>query len=460
MDARARALGIAPGMTLARAEAMLPGLIVLPAQPAEEQAALARLAAWCLRYAPLTASCPPDGVWIDATGATDLAGGEAALLGDLRTRLQSQGFAARAAVADTPGAAYAMARYAPTGADLIVPPGGQREALAPLPVAALRLPPDVREGLARLGFDTIGPVQAAARAPMVRRFGAVLAQRLDQALGHVFEPLRPVLPPALISERRAFADPLRTAEAFSAVIAHLCAALCRRLARAGLGARQLDLLFERLDGSVASLRIGTARPSQAPRPLGRMLDERLARIDPGAGVEAMRLTAVLAEPFAYAQTSYGLAAEPEADLAPLVDRLSNRLGPGRVYRLAPVESDVPERGVRAVPALAAPGRRSWPEGRFRPARLLSPPQPVAALAPLPDQPPLAFTWRRQRIRIRRADGPERIFGEWWRHGAEARAVRDYFRVEAEDGRRYWLFRRGDGIDHATGNLSWFLHGLF
>jgi protein ImuB len=131
-----------------------------------------------------------------------------------------------------------------------------------------------------------------------------------------------------------------------------------------------------------------------------------------------------------------------------------------VFRVLPVESDVPERSARRAPPLAALGQAAWPTGLPRPVRLLAPPQPVEALSVLPDHPPAAFTWRGVRRRVRRADGPERIAGEWWRRDGERLAVRDYWAVEDEAGRRYWLFRRGDGGDPATGDLGWFLHGLF
>ena len=458
VDAQARALGLRPGLPLAQALARIPGLAVMPAEPAADAAALARLAVWCLRYAPLTAPDPPDGVWIDATGATHLAGGEAALLADLVARLQQAGFAARAAIADTPGAAHAVARYAATQTT-IVPPGTTAVALAPLPIHALRLPDNTVETLHRLGLTRIGQLMAAPRAPLARRFGAPLLRRLDQALGQVFEPIVPLDPPTLISRRLPFVEPLFTAEAFTAVIARLTRSVCRRLEHAGLGARRLDLLFERVDGSIQAIRVGTARPTHDPAHLARLLDEQLETVDPGPGVEAMRLTLPLVEPFAHTQTAT-LTEEATPDLSVLLDRLANRLGAARVYRVAPVESDVPERAVRRVPALAPPGHRTWPEALPRPARLLSPPQPVSALAPLPDHPPVAFTWRHKRFRVRRADGPERIHGEWWRRDAETPAVRDYFQVEDEDGRRYWLFRRGDGVDAATGDLSWFLHGIF
>jgi protein ImuB len=193
-----------------------------------------------------------------------------------------------------------------------------------------------------------------------------------------------------------------------------------------------------------------------------MLDERLERIDPGLGVEAMQLVVPQAEPLAYAQGSVRLTKDdaPAPDITSLVDRLGNRLGRGQVFRAVPVESDVPERSVQRVPALTPPRRQSWPAALPRPVRLLDPPQPVEAMALLPDHPPVAFTWRRIRHRVRRADGPERIAGEWWKRDGEMRSVRDYFRVEDEEGQRFWLFRRGDGMDAASGDMRWFLHGFF
>jgi protein ImuB len=454
VDPAAAALGLHAGMALAQAQARVPGLTIHDATPGADADALHRLAAWCLRYAPLTAADPTDGIWIDITGSAHLQGGETAVLRDLRHHLPL-----RVAVADTPGAAYAVARY---GADdlTVVPAGATQTALAGLPLEALRLPPETIRGLRLLGFDTIGRLAATPRAPLVRRFGPLLATRLDQAFGSVFEPIVPVVPPDLPRARLAFAEPLLTAESFSAVIVRLAATLCAELEKAGRGARRLDLLFERVDGSVQALRIGTARATRDIRHLARMLDERLERVDPGLGVEAMTLVAPLSDPLAYAQAPLTETGAPAPDIAPLVDRLTNRLGPGRVYRIAPVESDVPERSARRVPALAPPVRTAWPADLPRPVRLLDPPQPVEAMALLPDHPPVAFTWRRVRHRVRRADGPERIAGEWWKRDGELRSVRDYFRVEDEDGHRYWLFRRGDGDDPVTGDMRWFLHGFF
>lgn len=462
-------------MTLAQAQALVADLSVHDADPDGDIATLRRLAGWCLRYAPLASPDPPDGLWIDVTGSTHLWGGEAALLQDLVQRLSGRGLNVRAALADTPGFAHAMARFA-VDPICVMPPGAAPSDLAPnLPIEALRLPPDILNGLRLVGFEHIAPLAAAARAPLVRRFGASLATRLDQLHGVVFEPIVPLAPEAAIQARLSFVEPLLTAEAFTTVIARLARLVCSELEHAGLGARCLDLLFERVDGSVQALRIGAARPNRDPSHLGRMLDERLEQVDPGMGVEAMRLLVVAADRVSLTQTEASLPDnEPPTDTASLVDRLVNRLGPSRLYRIEPVESHVPERSVRKAPPLPSalppsfPGRRpakprfglSWPADLPRPVRLLDPPQPIETMALLPDHPPIAFTWRRIRHRVRHADGPERIAGEWWKRDGEMRSIRDYYRVEDEDGRRFWLFRRGNGRNVDTGDMRWFLHGFF
>ena len=487
VDKQARALGVRPGMALAQAQALVPGLTIRPAQPEADEAGLRRLTAWCLRYAPLVAPDPPDGLWIDITGCAHLMAapqvqrssrlrkqaslrapftgsaappGEATLLTDLATRLKAAGIAVRAAVADTPGAAHALARHA-TDPFAIAPPNGTAAALAALPIAALRLDTETTDSLHRLGLSRIDQLAAIPRSPLVRRFGPDVLNRLDQALGRVTEPITPITPPNAIASRLGFLDPLLTAEDFAAVIDQLTARVCGKLRRAGAGARRLDLWFERVDGSIQTIRIGTARPRRDAAHLARLLTERLETIDPDLGVEAMRLVVSLADRLGGEQFTAALAdGDTQPDISALVDRLINRLGTTRVWRAAPVESDIPERSVRRIPPMTPQADKSWPDDLPRPARLLSPPQPVEAIALLPDHPPVAFTWRRRRFRVRRADGPERIHGEWWRHAAETAAARDYWRIEDEGGRRFWLYRSGDGNDPATGDLRWFLHGIF
>ncbi len=453
VDTAAAALGLRPRMAVAHAMAVVPGLHVLEADPADDAAALERLARWCQRATPLAAPDTPDGIWLDVAGCAHFWGGEQALLDHLTGRLAQDGITARAAVADTPGAAHAVARHG--GSDRIVPSGAQADAIAPFPVAALRLPADMVATLRRLGFEQVDALARVPRALIARRFGPLPGRRLDQAHGRVPEPLQPLAHETPLQHRIAFLEPLLTADALGAATACLLDPVCAAMERAHLGARRIDLLFERVDGAVLATRIGTARPNRDPCHLARLLDAHLETIDPGLGIDAMRLIVPLAEALLWQQDDTG----SRTDVSALVDRLANRLGADRVYRAAPVESDVPERAVRRVPALAKPsGSAVWIIDA--PTRLFHPPHPIDALAELPDHAPAAFTWRRVRHRIRRADGPERIYGEWWRRDAETSAVRDYFRVEDQDGSRFLLFRQGDGVDRRTGGLSWYLQGIF
>ena len=453
VDTAATALGLRPGMAVAHAMAVVPGLHVLEADPADDAAALERLARWCQRATPLAAPDAPDGIWLDIAGCAHLWGGEQALLDHLVGRLAQDGITARAAVADTPGAAHAVARHG--GEHRIVPAGAQADAIASFPIAALRLPVDMVATLRRLGFEQVDALARVPRALIARRFGPLPGRRLDQAHGRVPEPLQPLAHETPLQHRIAFLEPLLTADALSTATACLLDPVCAAMERAHLGARRIDLLFERVDGAVLATRIGTARPNRDPRHLARLLDAHLETVDPGLGIDAMRLIVPLAETLLWQQDDAGNS----TDVSALVDRLANRLGADRVYRAAPVESDVPERAVRRVPALA----RASAGGAWiieAPTRLFHPPHPVVALAGLPDHPPRAFTWRRRRYSIRRADGPERIYGEWWRRDTENEAIRDYFRVEDEDGSRFLLFRQGDGVDLRTGGLSWYLQGIF
>ncbi len=365
-DGAAQALGLRPGLPLAQAQAMRPGLIVIDADPAGDAAALRDLAAWCQRYAPLTAADPPGGIRIDSTGADHLHGGEAAMLGDLLDRLARSGFTARAAVADTPGAAWALARHGDRPLT-VVPPGAAVAALAPLPVAALRLPAETVAALDRLGFARIGQLAAAPRGPLVRRFGAGLMRQLDFAQGAAFEPLEPVPPRTLIRQRLDFAEPLMTAEAFATVIDRLCRAVCTALERRGEGARRLDLVCERVDGTMQLVAVGTARPVRDAVHLARLLAERIETTDqglgdqglgdPGLGVEAMTLWVPLAEAMTAGQGDVLAQGGGAADLGPLIDRLVARFGTAQVYRAAPVESDVPERSVARVAGLSGNGKK-------------------------------------------------------------------------------------------------------
>ena len=458
-DAAARAAGLRPGMPATKAQVLVPGLIVQDASPAADAEALDRLAVWLLCVAPIVAPDPPDGIVIDSTGADHLHGGEAAMLQGLIGRLAMSGIAARAAIADTRGAAHALARSAarPT---LIAPPRHGRSILEGLPLEALRIAPSTAAELRTLGFERIGDLLAQPRAPLALRFGPELGRRIAQALGDTPEPIEPIRPPDLIEVRRAFAEPIGAAETIARYIAKLVVQLCRRLEERGLGARRLDLVCHRVDNRAQAVRVGLAMPVRDAGRLTRLLCDKIETISPGFGIEVMTLAATAAEPLERKQAVSSLVEESLPDVSDLIDTLMNRVGERAIYRLAPVASDVPERSLCRIPAMAADTGATWPGHWPRPSRLLPQPEPIETVALLPDHPPASFTWRGVRRRVKRADGPERVFGEWWKREAELVAVRDYFRVEDEAGERYWLFRAGDGEDAATGTHRWFLHGVF
>ncbi|WP_247887023.1 DNA polymerase Y family protein [Azospirillum sp. SYSU D00513] len=400
---------------------------------------------------------------LDVTGCAHLFGGEEALRADLIARLRRAGFAVRAAVADTPAAAWAAARFAPRAG--IVPPGGQAEALAPLPVAALRLPEETVRGLEAVGLRRIRDLAPVPRATLARRFGAELARRLDQAFGALDEPLSPRLPVPPHEERLALAEPISTPDSIALAALHLIGGLCRRLAAEHRGLRRLELTVFRTDhgpDSVPqSVAIGTGRPVRDPAALMRLLGGKLERIAPGPGLELLVLAAPLVEPLAPAQAGLTGAEEKGKDLGALLDRLANRLGEDSLLRLVPRQSWLPERSVAGVPPLdAGLGADSesaplWPDDRPRPVRLLVPPEPIEVVAPVPDDPPKLFRWRGATHRVGKADGPERLCAEWWRHGGE---LRDYYRVEDMEGRRFWVFRLG--LHRPEAPAGWFLHGFF
>ena len=477
----ALAVGVTPGMALADARAVSPGLASLSADFEADAALLDRIAAWCYRYTPWSAVEGQDGVWLDVTGCAHLFGGEAALLETLRTRLGGFGIETRGALADTPGAAWALSRYGGNheGGGAILPPGGAQASLAGLPAAALRLGPATVAGLSRLGLKRVGDLYDMPRAPLTTRFGAEVTLRLDQALGRLAEPIAPRRPVPRHRVRLVFPEAIGLADDIAAGLRRLLHRLCERLDRAGQGCRRLELTLCRVDGSAQSVAIGTAGPARDAVHLARLFAERLGHLDPGFGVEAMILAAPVTEPLAPAQIetfAASRAKEASSDvspgappdaltaidplLAPLLNKLGNRLGFDRLVVLRARESHLPDAAMRAVPAVGAKGGAAWPAGRARPLRLLNRPERVETIAPLPDRaPPGAFLWRRVRRRLRAAEGPERISPEWWRADPGwAGGARDYWRVEDEAGDRFWLFREADGQREAA--PRWFLHGFF
>ena len=497
-------------MRLADARALVPDLVTAAAEPQADRRLVEAIANWCDRYTPwvaidplgaalaedgaAAASCSAGGfggdagLLLDVTGCAHLFGsgeaGERALLADLTERLSRHGLAARAAMADTAGAAWALARFAERQADLFCPPHGHRDALANLPIEGLRVAASVVDTLRKLGLRRIGALYPMPRAPLVRRFGTAPVERLDQALGTAAEPIEPRRPAPAFRTRMAFAEPIGRPEDIAAATSRLLAALCRQFENAGVGARRLEIALYRVDGSVDRTAIGTSRPNRDNPRLMKLFEEKLGELDPGFGVELVILAAPEVETWSGAQdalpdsdagTVAAMAADPRAEEATidLADRLALRLGAGNVVRLLPRPSHLPERVPVAAGAARAAAAGLWRRiaglKGARPTRLLQRPEPVDVTAFVPDDPPSVFHWRRHAHRIVRAEGPERIADEWWRprpDGSRPPAsseppFRDYYRVEDDDGGRFWLFR--DGPYRAAGDgrpsARWFLHGF-
>ena len=457
--------GAQPGMRLADARALCPQIAVRPSDPAGDLAFLESLAVWAQRWGPWSALDPPDGLVIDVTGAAHLFGGEEALVSDAARALARRGLGARLAIAPTAGAAWALAHHGPAQAIL----GAEDDAetrLGQLPIAALRLDGDVLLLLRRLGLKRLGDLSGIARPALARRFrnrrsaAANPLIRLDQLLGRLPEPLLPVIehhPP--LAQRRVM-EPIRHRELLDQVVADLAEDIARLLEGASQGARRLELGLWKVDGQVVIRRLEMAAASRDPAHICRLFAARLDDIDAGFGFELVRLRAPWTQPLALAQQDFDAAAEDHGtSLAACIDRITVRLGEAAVRRPVAHPSHIPERAQRWRPPLET-SSPSQGELAFhnRPLKLLDRAEPIAVLYATPDGLPRRFRWRGAVHEIERAEGPERIAPEWWREKAGVR-LRDYYRIEDGEGRRYWIYRNGLVGDGRGGAPEWFIQGL-
>jgi protein ImuB len=465
-------------MLLADARALCPDLAAVPADPAGDLAALEKLALWAQRWGPWSALDPPDGLLVDVTGAAHLFGGEERLLGDVAAAFAARGLTARAALAPTAGAAWALAHYG-RGAAILAPEDDPLRLLADLPVAALRLDDDVLTVLRRLGIKRLGELarvsgaeddparEAAARDALRRRFrnrhapAANPLLRLDQLLGRVPEPLLPVIDRPMPLVQRRLMEPLRHRAPLDIVLADLAADMVRALEARGEGARRLELALWRVDGEVLQRRIELAAATREAAHITRLFATRLDDVEAGFGIEMLQLRASWSEPLALTQADLDAAAESHGTaLAACIDRLTIRLGPRAVTRPVARASHIPERAQSWQPPLApVPAVQQALAFHTRPLKLLDRPEPIAVLHAAPDGVPQRFRWRGEVREVARVEGPERIAPEWWRERSTTR-LRDYYRIEDEVGRRYWIYRQGIIGDGRGGVPDWFLQGLY
>lgn len=474
IDNRAKALGLRTGQRHTDARAIEPGLVTASADPDSDREALLRLAEWCRRWTPDVvldwSGGEFSGLMLEVGGSAHLFGGEAKLLEDMSRRLARSGVAARLALADTPGAAWALARFSRRGRT-IAAPGGTRQRVAGLRLEALRIDAATLAVASSLGFKRIGDLFDMPRAGLARRFHGVdglgLVQRLDQMLGLRPETLDVLAVAPDYMARAVFAEPLIDAAGVEAALPRLIDDLAAQLATHHLGARELTLMAFRTDGGVVRLGIRLGTASRQPLFWQRLFAQKgIANLDLGFGVDALILCADQVESLAAVQPDMDSEDQPREPLNELVDRLAARLGDRAVSRPQPRGSWLPERAEQWLPAQT--GSRSAPArlGRERPLLLLDPAEPVeASVVVIPEGAPQQFRWRRVLRRVTRAEGPERLSAEWWRNAAKPRRTRDYYRVEDDTGARYWMFREGlygweDGVAFDSRSPTWWLHGLF
>lgn len=476
----AQALGLQVGLAFTDACARAPDLASAPIDRAADQSALRKLADWMVRFSPLVSLDGPgggpegahdDALLLESTGCDHLFAGEAAMARDLAARLAANGYSARLAIAATPGAARALAHAAAqAGSPVVLAAGEERAGLCDLPVEALRLSEETARLLRRFGLTRIGQLYGLDRKALARRFASrraadAVVLRLDQALGLRPEPMTPLRPAPDWSARLPCPEPVASSEGVDYALGELARDLCAQLDDHGAGARDFSFYAFRADGGASAIHVSAARPVRAPDHVARLFKEHVARIDPGFGIDLFMLAGARAEVMGREAAPLGpdfTAVEIDAEaLARLADRLTARLGAGAVRAPRFHESHVPERAERlAAFAGEAPACLPPAPAGPRPLRLLDPPEPIMVLAQIPDGPPVRFVWRRVTRRIARADGPERIAPEWWRLSEKGARARDYYRVEDEAGRRYWIYRHGLYEDGRGGPPQWFLHGLF
>ncbi|HMG89937.1 MAG TPA: DNA polymerase Y family protein [Chryseolinea sp.] len=446
--------GIGRGMVLADAKAIVPDLQVLDDIPDLPEKLLTRLALWCIRFSPFVAIDPPEGLFLDVSGCTHLWGGDLAYLADIEKKLNLRGYEVRVAIADTLGVAWGMARYGKQ--PLAVPPGDHFEAMLPLPPEALRLEPETVERLNKLGLRQISQFIRMPRTTLRRRFGPHCIMRMDMALGQEIEILAPVVPPEPYQDRLPCLEPIITAIGIEIALRQLLETLCIRLQQEQKGLRAAIFKCYRVDGKIESITIGTHRPSFSVAHLFKLFEIKLSTIEPALGIELFVLEAPQVEEYLPEQKKMWEAGGGLEDiqLSELVDRLTGKLGNEAIHRFIPEEHHWPERSYSPTATLHEEPTTAWPLDKPRPLHLLPKPERIEVTTPIPDYPPMLFRHKGKLHMILKADGPERIEQEWWLQQGQHR---DYYRVEDEDGNRYWLFRLGHYDDKV---FKWFLHGYF
>ena len=447
--------GVHVGMVVADARAIIPSLEVIDKKPGLSAKLLKGLAEWCIRYTPAVAIDPPDGLILDATGCAHLWGGENEYLKDIITRLKSLGYTVHAAMADTIGTAWAVARFGKN--DNIIQSGAQTAVLLSLPPSSLRLDLEIVERLQKLGLRQIMDFIRIPRSSLRRRFGVPFLLRLDQATGKVQEAMHTVQPVEPYQERLPCLEPIVTATGIEIALQRMLETVCLRLKREEKGLRVAIFKGFRIDGKIEKIAIGTNRATHNTNHLFKLFELQLASIEPALGIELFILEAQKVEDVSPFQETLweGSCGLENIGLSELLDRLGGRFGSNFIRRFVPDEHYWPERSMKTAGSLLEKLTTTWKVDRPRPLQLLPIPEMIEVTAPIPDYPPMLFRYKGKLHKIIKADGPERIEQEWWLQQGEHR---DYYYVEDEEGKRYWLFRLGHYDTEQS--VQWYVHGFF
>ncbi|NVO56077.1 DNA polymerase Y family protein [Rhodobacteraceae bacterium B1Z28] len=504
LNAEAQAAGLRVGQPVRDAHAMCATLITRPRNAPAEAAFLTALRRWAGKFSPWVAEETPDGLVIDLSGCAHLFGGENTLLSVIETDCADMGLSVQMGIADTLGAAWALARYAGQevtsdrngdaisqearatraraskrrhwtkggaapqvmalgGGARIAAPGQAYGVLSPLPIAALRLEDQIVAQLNRLGLRRIGDLLGQPRASLARRFGRGLVLRLDQAMGSAPEPVSPARPPHHFAVRMTLPNPIGLVEDVMAAIDRMLPTLCTKLEEKGRGVRTLRLEAHRADQAAEIVEVGLARPTFDKHRIYPLLEMKIDKIDAGYGIDMLRLEAIQTEPV-HARTRTGHAearnavrnrVEGNTAVEDLIGKLGARVGLEAITRRHPAASHIPEKTAQTLAAAWSEPARDWSAPpRPRPLQMW---QPEPVMAPETPDVPTAFRWRGRDWKLSQATGPERIAPEWWLDDPNWRSgVRDYWVAVTEQGERLWLFYGHGG----TMSAGWFCQGQF
>lgn len=455
VSAVAKTKGIREGMIVADASIILPDIKVFDDTPDLSDKLLHKFALWCVRFTPLTAVDSADGLILDVSGCAHLWGSEEAYLKSITNKLKELGYHIRIAIADTIGAAWAVCRYGKVKA--IINTGEQAEALMPLPATALRLEPDVVECLNKLGLHQINSFIHMQRSVLRRRFGQQLLLRIDQALGNKEEIINPVIAIEPYSERLPCLEPIQTDTGIEIAIQKLLETLCKRLQKEGKGLRVAVLKCLRVDDKTEQISIIINHASNNPKHLFKLFQLKIATIEPALGIELFILEASKVEDVIISQQTLWTANSSleSIEVAELLNNLESKFGNNIIHRYLPDEHHLPERSIKPATSLKEKSAIKWSQNKLRPIQLLQTPQSIQVTAPIPDYPPMNFRYNGKLHTVAKADACERIEAEWW---LEDGLHRDYYIVEDEAGKRYWLYRLGHYNEEEK--PQWFLHGFF